>query len=90
MENNDFFRQYKDILVDGIDKVRKSGFKRLPLFREMIDTLEGTSARYRSLRQQGDLRTDRSGQLRAAVLVDDGQPQHQTRLDGHPNYAETH
>jgi hypothetical protein len=33
MENNDFFRQYKDILVEGIDKVRKSGFKKLPLFK---------------------------------------------------------
>lgn len=33
MENNDFFRQYKEILTDGFDKVRKSGFKKLPLFR---------------------------------------------------------
>jgi hypothetical protein len=41
MESNDFFRQYKDVLMDGIDKVRKSGYKKLGLFREMIDTLEG-------------------------------------------------
>jgi hypothetical protein len=33
MESNDFFRQYKDILIDGIDKIRKSGFKKLGLFR---------------------------------------------------------
>ncbi len=36
---NDIFKQYRDILLDGIDRVRNSGFKKLTLFKDMIDTL---------------------------------------------------
>lgn len=41
MDSIDFFKQYKDILLDGIDKIKKSGFRKLSIFKDMIDTIEG-------------------------------------------------
>lgn len=41
MDMSDIFKQYREILLEGIDKIRKSGYKKINLFRDMIETLEG-------------------------------------------------
>lgn len=45
MSANDYFQTYIDIIADAFRKVRKIGFKKFSLIKDLLDTVESKTSK---------------------------------------------